>query len=174
MIADMDVFRLAERSMSMDDKSWRRHANPWSGWTRMLALPLLCIAVWSRFWIGLWAILPIALAIGFIWINPRLFSEPSHFRAWMSRGVLGERVFLEHRKEIPAHHRKMAHLLSGLSVPGVVLMIWGLAVFWWEGVVFGAFLASVTKIWFVDRMVWILQDWRSAGNAVPGMDDNEL
>lgn len=140
----------------------------------MLSLPLLCLAVWSRLWIGLWALLPVALAIGYIWINPRLFSEPPHFKAWMSRGVLGERVFLEHRAEIARHQRQAAHVLSALSVPGVILMIVGLVIFWWEGVVFGAILAALPKIWFVDRMVWILQDWRDAGRAVPGVRDDEL
>ena len=35
----------------MTDEVWRRHANPWSVWTRYLAGPILILAVWSRFWI---------------------------------------------------------------------------------------------------------------------------
>jgi len=30
----MDVFRLAERSMTMSEEIWQRHANPWSVWSR--------------------------------------------------------------------------------------------------------------------------------------------
>jgi hypothetical protein len=50
-----DVFRSLERLMAMDDRVWRRHANPWSGWTRVTVLPLLVLAIWSRVWIGWWA-----------------------------------------------------------------------------------------------------------------------
>jgi hypothetical protein len=58
-----DVFKSLERLMSMDDRVWRRHANPWSGWTRVTALPLLVLAIWSRVWIGWWAV----LAVGSYW-----------------------------------------------------------------------------------------------------------
>lgn len=92
----------------------------------------------------------------------------------MSRGVLGERVFLEHRVEVAAHHRQAAHVLTWLSVPGALIMIWGLIALWWEGAVFGALLTALPKIWFVDRMVWILQDWQAAGGQVPGVDASEL
>jgi hypothetical protein len=52
-----DVFRSLERLMAMDDGVWRRHANPWSGWTRVTVLPILVLAIWSRVWIGWWALL---------------------------------------------------------------------------------------------------------------------
>jgi hypothetical protein len=58
-----DVFRSLERLMAMDDRVWRRHANPWSGWTRVTALPLLVLAIWSRVWIGWWAM----LAVWLVW-----------------------------------------------------------------------------------------------------------
>lgn len=171
----MDVFRGAERLMSMDEASWRRHCNPWSGWTRMATtLPLLSFAIWSRVWLGWWALIPVALALLWIWINPRAFKAPARFDHWMSKGVLGERVFIEHRAQIPAHHLIAAKILSALSVPGAVLMIWGLIVLWWEAVIFGMFLTIIPKVWFVDRMVWILQDWRAAGGAVPGVNADEL
>ncbi|KMW56511.1 hypothetical protein AIOL_001465 [Candidatus Rhodobacter oscarellae] len=171
----MDLMKRAERMMSMDDRTWRRHCNPWSGWTRMLtALPLLVLAVWSRVWLGWGALIPIFLALAWIWWNPRAFREPKRFDAWMSRGVLGERVYLEHRSEIAAHHRRAALVLALLSLPGALVMIWGLIALWWEGAVFGAILAGLPKIWFVDRMVWIFEDWRREGRDVPGMNAHEL
>ena len=170
----MDTFKWAEQLMSMDEEVWRRHANPWSGWTRMLVLPLFCAAVWSRVWLGWWALVPVALVVLFVWLNPRLFPVPAQFGHWMSRGVIGERVYLEHRKEIAAHHRRAALVLTWAAVPGVLIMTWGLITLWWEGAVFGAGLAALMKIWFVDRMVWILQDWRAAGRDVPGMGIDEL
>lgn len=170
----MDIYRGAERLMAMDDGAWRRHANPWSGYTRFTVLPLILIAVWSRDWIGWWALGLVALALAWNWINPRLFAEPAHFDAWMSKGVLGERVFIEHRDQIAAHHRRAATLLTWASVPGAVLMIWGLIALWWEAAVFGAALAVIPKVWFVDRMVWILDDWVRAGKDVPGMERDEF
>ncbi len=43
------------RLFSMSDETWKKHANPWSVWTRVTALPALVVAVWSRVWIGHWA-----------------------------------------------------------------------------------------------------------------------
>ncbi len=171
----MDFFAGAERLMGMDDRVWRRHANPWSGWTRMLTtLPFLVLAIWSRVWIGWWALLVVAVALLWIWWNPRAFPEPRRFDNWMSKGVLGERVFLEHREEVAAHHRRAAYVLGWLSVPGSVVMVWGLIALWWEGAVFGAILTALPKVWFVDRMVWIFEDWRREGRDVPGMEAHEL
>ena len=171
----MDFFRGAERLMSMDDAIWRRHANPLSVWTRMLtALPLLVLAIWSRVWLGAAALPLIAAAVAWIWINPRLFAEPDRFDSWASKGVLGERIFLEHRDDLPDTQVRAAHVLSWMSLPGALVMIWGLWTLWWEGAVFGALLTALPKIWFVDRMVWIFEEWRAAGKPVPGMDDHEL
>ena len=139
--------------MSMDDAVWRRHANPWSGWGALIAV--LLVLIW-------------------VWLNPRIFAPPDHLDNWMSKGVMGERIFLEHRAEVPAHQRRAALILSLLSVPGLIVMAWGLWTYWWEGVVFGTVLSMLPKIWFVDRMVWIYEDWCREGRAVPGMgQENE-
>jgi hypothetical protein len=129
-----DVFRSLERLMAMDDGVWRRHANPWSGWTRVTVLPLLVLAIWSRVWIGWWALLLVLLVCVWTWLNPRVFPEPRNLDAWMTRGVLGERVFLEHRDEVAAEHVRIAKALSWLSLPGALVMIWGL---WALGAVVG-------------------------------------
>jgi hypothetical protein len=168
-----DVFRSLERLMAMDDRVWRRHANPWSGWTRVAILPLFVLAVWSRVWIGWWALVAVALVVVWTWANPRVFPEPRSHDAWMSRGVLGERVLLEHRAEIPAGHARAANVLSWLAAPGAVLMAWGLWVLWWEGAVFGALLTMLPKLWFLDRMVWLHRDWVAAGHVVPGYGEGE-
>ncbi|MGZ2258322.1 DUF6653 family protein [Roseobacter sp. A03A-229] len=170
----MDLFRGAERLMRMDDAAWRRHANPWSVWTRFTCLPFLVFAVWSRDWIGVWALIPVALALLWIWANPRAFPPPARFDSWASKGVLGERIFLQHRPEIARHHRQAALVLGLLSLPGVLIMIWGLYVLWWEGAVFGMILAALPKIWFVDRMVWIYDDWVRAGHRVPGLEESDV
>ncbi|MCA8931790.1 MAG: hypothetical protein KDA49_04945, partial [Rhodospirillaceae bacterium] len=45
----------------MDDATWARHASPWSVWTRVPIALLLVLAIWSRVWLGWWALLPVAL-----------------------------------------------------------------------------------------------------------------
>src|SRR4051794_8466517 len=48
------------------DGGWERHANPASVWARFAALPLIVLGIWSRDWIGAWAVIPTALAIGLV------------------------------------------------------------------------------------------------------------
>lgn len=40
----------------MSDESWRRHANPWSVWTRFAAIPAFELAAWSQQWLGWWCL----------------------------------------------------------------------------------------------------------------------
>ena len=159
----MDVFKAAEKLMSMDDAAWERHANPWSGISRFSCGPLLILAIWSRDWIGWWALIPIALALFWTWWNPRAFGPPSSTDNWMSKGVFGERVFLKRdATPIPSHHERAAKILGWASLPGMLLLVWGL----WElhawATISGAFMALLPKLWFVDRMVWLYQDMRDA------------
>lgn len=149
----------AERLMGMDEATWARHANPWSCYTRFAILPLLALAVWSRVWIGPFAWGAVALVLIWTWMNPRAFAPPKTLDTWASRGVLGERVYLRRRAEIPAHHLAWARGLSLAALPGLVAMALGLwwLELWW--VLFGVVLAMGPKIWFVDRMVWLYSDW---------------
>jgi len=59
----IDIHMTLEERISsafrMDEETWLRHANPWSVWTRLTALPLLVAAFWSREWVGWWAIIPV-------------------------------------------------------------------------------------------------------------------
>ena len=153
-----DAFRFAERLMSMDDETWARHSNPWSGITRFSCLPLLILAFWSRAWIGWGAVVPVFLALGWIWWNPRAFPKPVSKDHWMTQAVLGEKLFLRRRNDIAAHHIRATTVLSWLSVPGAVIMVWAVIVFWWEGAVFGMLLTILPKVWFCDRMVWIYRE----------------
>ncbi|MFH5800590.1 DUF6653 family protein [Haladaptatus sp. CMAA 1911] len=73
------------------DTLWMRHANPRSGWSRVLVLPLLMCGIYFR------RPRVVAGAIGFSVINPVLFSPPTNDDAWMTRVVLGERMYYRHR-----------------------------------------------------------------------------
>ena len=88
------------KKFKLDDTTWMKHANPWSVYTRTSALPFLTIAILSRVWFGWWSLLFILIAIAWIWFNPRLFPEVKYTDNWASRGVFGERVWMN-RKNIP-------------------------------------------------------------------------
>jgi hypothetical protein len=68
-----------------------RHCNPWSAWTRWASTPLTLVPVWTRRWshaavIGLW-----------LAVNPFVFGKPRHQRAWSTRAMLGEELWIARR-----------------------------------------------------------------------------
>ena len=157
----MDIFAFAEKIMSMDDAAWERHANPLSGYTRFTALPLIVLAIWSRVWLGWWCLIPLAAALLWTWLNPRLFSAPRSTNNWASKGTFGERTFLRRKEEpIPKHHEVMALRLAAASAPGVMILIYSLVVLDFWAVICGLFISMLPKLWFVDRMVWLYEDMK--------------
>lgn len=159
----MRVFHWAERLMGMNEASWARHANPWSGYSRFTVLPLLVLAIWSRDWIG-WAAAPLVLlCLAWAWINPRAFAPPRSVEAWVTKGVFGERVFLNRKAvPIPAHHVTWAYLLTAVSAFGLPPLVWGLWVLNPAWTLLGLVLTMGGKVWFVDRMVWLWSDMKDA------------
>jgi hypothetical protein len=147
----------------MNDEVWTRHANPWSVWTRVAILPLFVLAVWSRVWLGWWALVPITALAAWTWFNPRAFPRPRSTMNWASRAVLGERVWLNSRAvPIPQHHRRAAMILTVISASGVTPLAWGLATFDLCPTMLGATLIAFGKLWFVDRMVWLYDEMKDA------------
>lgn len=158
------MYRALERIMAMDEDAWRRHANPWSVWTRFGLLPLLALAAWSRVWIGPWWLVPLGLVVFWTWYNPRAFYPPAHTNHWASRGVLGERRFLARKtRPIPRHHEHAALLLGGISFVGIAVLVYGLMVLQAWTVMTGLVLAMGAKAWFVDRMVWLHDEVHAPG-----------
>ena len=155
----MSLEGLLARAFGMSDEVWSRHANPWSVWTRFAILPLLVPAVWSRVWIGWWAVVPVAVLCAWAWLNPRAFPRPRTTRTWASKAVLGERVWLERKKvPIPPAHRAAPHLLSALSALGLPFLVWGLIALAPWPTAFGLGFVILGKLWFLDRMVWLYED----------------
>jgi hypothetical protein len=70
---------------------FRYHSNPWSAWTRLLSVPLVFVPIWTRSWrqgaiLGVWLI-----------ANPFVFPEPEDDKAWATRAMLGEEMWIAKR-----------------------------------------------------------------------------
>ncbi len=159
----MALDNLIARAFAMDDRVWARHANPWSVWTRLLILPLLAAAVWSRVWIGWWALVPCLLLALWTWLNPRVFPEPRSTDNWASRGVLGERVWLNRGSvPVPSHHGSMAMFLALLSGLGLLPLMWGLVGLAVLPTLLGLIVVVGGKLWFLDRMNRLFEEMKDA------------
>lgn len=166
----MDIAKLSERLMGMDDATWARHANPWSGWTRITILPLLSLAIWSRIWLGWGAVWPVLAVVVWTWVNPRLFGPPASNRAWMTKGVLGERVWLASgTSPIPSHHAQVGRSLNIATGIGALILaygLWQLSLGWTTA---GLVATMGAKLWFLDRMVWLLADTANGPQKIEGI-----
>lgn len=162
----MDIGKFSERLMGMDDATWERHANPWSGWSRVTILPLLTLAIWSRVWIGWHCVWFILVVMVWTWANPRLFGPPAAHTAWMTQGVLGERIWLARGAHpIPDHHEKVARLLNIAAGIAVLILAMGLWRLDFGLTLAGLLTAMGSKLWFLDRMVWLKRETESAGSV---------
>jgi hypothetical protein len=70
---------------------FRYHSSPWSAWTRLLSVPLVFVPIWTRSWregaiVGVWLI-----------ANPMVFPEPKDDKAWATRAMLGEEMWIAKR-----------------------------------------------------------------------------
>jgi hypothetical protein len=149
----------------LSERTWRRHANPWSVWTRFAAFPVLIAAVWTYHWIGWWSVAPIAAVVLFLIVNPGLFPPPRSTRNWASMAVLGERVWLaEKRRVLPQQNQMLGHVNIALSLANTAALIWGL-------ISSDALLTIVSgagvlgcKAWFLDRMVCLFWERKDANS----------
>ncbi len=145
--------------MSMDDATWARHSNPWSVYSRFTCLPLIVLAIYSRVWIGGWCVVPLALALLWTWVNPRLFAPPSSTDNWASKGVMGERIFLNRKENpVPRRYHRIAIITTLASVIGMVILIYGLWVISVPLMLIGLLAAITPKVFFVHRMVALFDE----------------
>ena len=149
-----------------DVNAWRRHANPWSVYTRIPIPLLLTGAIWSRAWIGWWALVPVAAVAVWIMINPRVFPPPRTMDAWASRSVLGETIWSARKESpIPQRHRTAPMVLAAISAAGVPFWAWGLLVLDAWITAFGLAVQTLGKLWFLDRMALLYDD--AHGSCAP-------
>lgn len=146
------------RAFVMTDDAWRRHANPWSVWTRFAAIPPLLLSIWSRTWIGWWCLAPLALVVVWLWLNPRVFAPVHEPTAWASKGIYGEMVWARRPADVPAGHRTAFRLVAVPGVVGIALVVWGLVALDVWPTVTGAALVVLAQLWRIDRLVWMYED----------------
>jgi hypothetical protein len=164
--------RLA-RAFGLEGEGWQRHANPWSVYTRVPVPVLLTAAVWSRRWLGRWALLPVGLVCVWTAVNPTAFPPPRSLDNWASKAVLGEVVWSRRRTvPVPPRHRLAPWLLTGLNVAGLPALVRGLVTMDGRLVVGGLAVHMAGKLWFLDRMVWLFEDVTGGQAAGPGPGDD--
>jgi len=155
----MTLEKQIAKVFNLEGDNWMKHANPWSIWTRFATLPFLILAIWSRIWLGWYSLIPILVFVFWLIINPTFFKKPKTFDNWGSKSVLGEKYW-SNRKEnsIPKHHKVVVLILTILQASGGIILIIGL---WKLDIYFtiiGTIIVYFSKMWFLDRMVWIYED----------------
>lgn len=133
----------------LSEKTWERHANPWSGWTRVLSMPALAVGLYLHsFWI---------LGAVVIWliVNPVLFPKPKRVDNWMSKGVIGEKLYFQDGKKFK---KDLPTLLNIVNIPTFIAFMY----FSWQqeltAMILAGLLAMTIKFWFIDRMVRITEE----------------
>ncbi len=108
------------------EDAWRRHANPWSVYTRIPIPLLLVAAIWSRAWIGWWSLVPIGAGA------PVDGGQPAGVPCPRGRWTTGRRTRCSARRcgrersktAVPKRHRVAPLVLSAdqrgrAALPGV-------------------------------------------------------
>jgi hypothetical protein len=125
--------------------------------------PLAGWALYRRDQLGplLWWLL--AALVLWALVSPWVFPAPRSLDGWMSRAVLGTRLWLAgDARPMPLHYRRALPVIALFAGAGLALLAWGL---WREDhwpVVFGIVLSTLGQLWFLDRMAWYYDDMRGA------------
>ncbi len=156
----MDILKLSAKLMSMDERAWQRHANPWSVYSRFSILPLYTLALSLRACLEWWTLAALLLVSFWTWLNPRLFSAPKSTNNWASMGTFGERIYLKrkHENQIPPHHLRVCRLIILLQLVGLPFWLYSIYSMTYSLMLLSTMWLMFTKTWFVDRMVWLYQD----------------
>jgi hypothetical protein len=147
---------------TMSDEIWRRHAHPWSVYTRFAAIPPLVLAIWSRSWIGWWCLVPLSLVLIWLWLNPRVFPPVHTPTQWASKGIFGERIWARQRDAVPPHHRTAFRLIAIPGLAGIALLAWGLVTLDLCTTIIGIVLVAIAQLWRIDRLVWMYDELQEA------------
>jgi hypothetical protein len=87
---------------------------------------MIIVSIWSRLWLDWYCLIPLAISIVWTYYNPRAFRKPKTTKGWCSKGVFGERVWIDRKKKpIPKHHATAAIVLSVISALGLPFLVYG-------------------------------------------------
>ncbi len=123
-------------------KFWDRHANYLSGWTRLASYPFLITSLYLRDWYLL------AGVVLFIIINPILFPKPIKIQYWMSKGVLGEQLWIKNKAKIKT--ATLMNILNGLSF--IIMLVAVFYQYFYITILAGT-ASGVFKLMFLEEMV---------------------
>jgi len=125
---------------------WERHANPWSGWTRLPTGAVVVYAVYRRDWRLLLA--------GVLWaaVNPFLFSPPETDDAWMTRAVRAERWWLREQDNgtVGRSYPNVCNTLGAVSFGYALVAAWNRRP---AGTALATVLGTALKLWWVGVLV---------------------
>ena len=155
--------RKVAKAFGLEGDNWMKHANAASVWTRFSVVSLFALAVWSREWIGIWCLVPVALSIVWMFVNPLLFKAPKSTRNWASRTVLGERIWVDRDKiELPEQFRSRTPSLvaNAYSAIGLALLVFGLVDLNVLAAVTGILITHGGKAWYLDRTQLLFCDMK--------------
>lgn len=138
---------------------WKRHANPWSVWTRFLAIPLMILAILSRDWIGIWCIVPIVLVVAWLALNTFIFNPIEDPQTWVSKGIYGEQYWIQKKVAIPLIQKIINRYLIAMGILGMLLCGYGLYELQICQTIFGASLIVVAQLWRIDRFSILYDDY---------------
>jgi len=124
-------------------------------------MPFLVLAVWSRVWLGFYCIVPITNLVVWVFVNPRFFNKPASFDSWGSKAVLGERVYINDRSTMPLQHKQPILILNVLQTIAGLILVYGVWRLNLPHTLYGMALVYMTKMWFLDRMVWLYEDTKN-------------
>ncbi|MBE8540476.1 DUF6653 family protein [Geoglobus acetivorans] len=140
-------------------EDWMKHANPWSVITRFITLPLLVLAVWSRVWVGWYSLVFVVLVVVWSLINPTLFPKQTEISSWWSKCVIGEYLWANRdRYPVAEHHYGVIRIQTLLQAAGGVVLVAGMFLLDVWITIAGAVWIYLSKLWFLDRMVWIYEE----------------
>lgn len=122
------------------DTMWRRHANPWSVWTRLLSTPLIYLPLWNRSWKQ-----GLAVATWFA-TNPFLFPEPCNSRTWAARAIRGDRRWT---KELPLDAALAIQVAAASTALGGLYAAYKHRL-WLTAA--SAITVFICNVWFLNRM----------------------
>lgn len=147
------------RGIADNTDMWRRHANPWSVWTRLFSVPMFAFVIYSRIWFGWWVLIGVVILAIWMVLNVRVFPPATADHRWEARAIFGERFWLRRKPgAIPDHHLRMVltlNIASGLSALPMAYGLWALDPW---ATALGVIGVVGGQLWALDRYSWIYAD----------------